>query len=433
MGAIQRRPVARHRPRGQYGNYRLIRLLGQGGFAEVHLGKHIYLETLAAVKIMRAGQAGVDVKALFDEARIAARLVHPHIVRVLEFGLEAQVPFLVMDYASNGTLRQLHPLGSQLPPRMILGYAEQTAQALQYIHDKGYIHRDIKPENLLLGSKNELLLSDFGISIATHKTAAEEQVRVGTIAYMAPELLQLQAKPCPANDQYALAIAVYEWLCGVVPFHGTVDELIYQHLYVQPPSLCMNAPIVTQAVEDVVCKALDKDPRHRFESVREFAVALRDVFEPKPIILRDGGLSKPTILAKVPPRPIAPSPALVVDEPRQEMPRGRRNYERSIWKEIAVCFTIDLLVGIALLCMLALLNVSPLPLELLVSLSMVLLPFTRAFLNKCRPLFFLTCSLTIVAVVTATISHALILFLVTYTLLLLLSMLTTFAVSLQDL
>src|SRR5215469_5480203 len=147
----------------QLGNYRLICLLGQGGFADVYLGEHIYLKTQAAIKVLQMRLGNDELESFLSEARTVARLVHPHIVRVLEFGVEGSTPFLVMDYAPNGTLRQRHPKGTQLWLDTIMHYVRQIAAALQYAHDKKLIHRDVKPENLLLSSNNTILLSDFGI------------------------------------------------------------------------------------------------------------------------------------------------------------------------------------------------------------------------------------------------------------------------------
>src|SRR5712692_4311459 len=116
----------------QLGNYRLIRLLGQGGFADVYLGEHIYLKTPAAIKLLQTRLANDDLQSFLNEARSIANLVHPNIVRVLEFGVEGSTPFLVMDYAPNGTLRQLHPRGTRLPLATVVSYVKQIASALQY-------------------------------------------------------------------------------------------------------------------------------------------------------------------------------------------------------------------------------------------------------------------------------------------------------------
>src|SRR6266567_1985239 len=192
----------------QFGNYRLIRLLGRGGFAEVYLGEHLRLKTQAAIKLLHTQLAGDEVASFLNEAQTIAHLEHPHIVRVLDFDVKEGLPFLVMSYAPNGTLRERHPKGTRLGPESILLYVRQIADALQYAHDQKLIHRDIKPENMLLGQRNQVLLSDFGLAqIAQSSRNQSTQEVAGTVAYMAPE--QVQGKPRPASDQYALGIVIY--------------------------------------------------------------------------------------------------------------------------------------------------------------------------------------------------------------------------------
>src|SRR5436309_8122882 len=212
------------------GNYRIIQLLGQGGSAEVYLGEHIFLKTLAAIKILQMKLAQDDLENFLNEARIIARLAHPNIVRVLDFGVESgnrirsfagttpqdvmnrfdvglSIPFLVMDYAPNGNLRKRFPKGVHSPPSEIVKYVKQVAAALQYAHEKRLIHRDIKPENMLLGENLQVLLSDFGIALVAQSTHYKiTQEIIGTAAYMAPE--QFQGKPRRASDQYSLGIVV---------------------------------------------------------------------------------------------------------------------------------------------------------------------------------------------------------------------------------
>lgn len=257
----------------QLGNYRLIRLLGQGGFAEVYLGEHIHLGTQAAIKLLRTQLVSEDASTFRNEARTLACLVHPHIVRVFDFGIEGETPFLVMDYASNGTVRNRYPKGVVLPLLTILNYVKQVADALQYAHNERFIHRDIKPENLLVGRRQEVLLSDFGIALFAQTSRSQSiQDVAGTANYMAPE--QFQGKPRPASDQYALAIMAYEWLTGACPFHGSFTEIASQHLFVPPPPLQEKTPGISPAIEQVVLTALAKDPHHRFSSVQAFAMAL---------------------------------------------------------------------------------------------------------------------------------------------------------------
>src|SRR5438128_4938004 len=242
--------------------------------------KHIHLTTQAAIKVLHEQLANHDMADFLNAARAIAHLRHPHIVQVLDFGIEGTTPFLVMDYAPNGNLRQRHPKGTQLPLNTVVSYVTQVAEALQYAHDKNLIHRDVKPENMLLGRNHEVLLSDFGIAIMIQSSRKPQvQDTAGTIAYMAPE--QLRGKPRPASDQYALGIVVYEWLCGDRPFHGTFAELYSQHLSVSPPPLCERVPAIPAAMEHVVLKALVKDPKERFASVHAFARALEEAVKAK--------------------------------------------------------------------------------------------------------------------------------------------------------
>jgi len=275
----------------QLGNYRLIRLLGEGGFAEVYLGEHIHLNTQAAIKVLHTQLASDAVEKFRTEARTVAHLLHPSIVRILDFGIEGRTPFLVMDYAPQGTLRQRHPKGTQLPITTIVTYAKQLAEALQYAHNEKLIHRDVKPENMLVGRRNEVLLSDFGIAIVAQSSSYPRTLDMaGTIAYMSPE--QIHAHPRPASDQYSLGIVVYEWLSGDRPFHGSFTEIAIKHCNVLPPSLREKVPTISPSIEQVVMKALAKNPKERFENVQEFINALEQANQ----------LSNPVFIKPLPPK-----------------------------------------------------------------------------------------------------------------------------------
>jgi serine/threonine protein kinase len=257
----------------QLGNYQLLQFLGQGGFAEVYLAGHRYLHTRAAVKVLHAVLVQDEVESFLREAQMVARLRHYNIVRVLDFGVQDTIPYLVMDYAVHGTLRQRHVKGIQVPLPVVVGYTKQIAGALQYAHDQRLIHRDVKPENMLVGESQEILLSDFGIALAVQSTSSQRPQNIaGSIAYMAPE--QIQAHPRPASDQYALAITVYEWLTGNRPFEGTYTEVAIKHTMVPPPPLRQFLPQVSPRIEHVLMKALAKDPYQRFPTVWAFAQAL---------------------------------------------------------------------------------------------------------------------------------------------------------------
>ncbi len=259
----------------QLANYRLISLLGQGGFADVYLGEHVYLNTPAAIKVLQMRLTDDDKQNFLEEARTIARLKHPSIVRILEYDVIDSIPFLVMEYAPNGTLRQCHPKGTVLPPSAIVPYVRHVAAALQYAHDRKFIHRDVKPENMLLGYKNAVLLSDFGLAVIVQSSRDRLQTVAGTVTYMAPE--QLQGKAGPASDQYALAAVVYEWLSGERLFTGSFIEVATQHVLVPPPSLREKLPALPHAIDQVIQKGLAKIPEQRFASVIEFARAFEQV------------------------------------------------------------------------------------------------------------------------------------------------------------
>jgi serine/threonine protein kinase len=259
----------------QFGNYRLVTLLGQGGYAEVYLGQHVRLDLQAAIKVLHAHLTGSEAEHFQHEAQTIARLTHPSIVRVFDFDVQDGVPFLVMDYAPNGSLRRRYPKGSLVPLPQIISSVKQVASALQYAHEQKFIHRDVKPENMLLGRREEVLLSDFGIATIAHSTSslnASAQGTSGTIAYMAPE--QIEGHPRAASDQYALGVVVYEWLCGERPFEGSLTEVMVKHLSMPPPPLRERMPTIPVEIEQVVLRALAKDPKERFASVAAFSAAL---------------------------------------------------------------------------------------------------------------------------------------------------------------
>lgn len=301
----------------QLGNYRLIRLLRQGGFALVYLGEHVFLSTYAAIKILHTQLTQDEQTNFLNEARMIAHLHHPNIIGVMDFGMHDAIPFLVMDYASNGSLRDCHPRGSRVPLTLVVSYIKQVADALQYAHNDKLIHRDVKPENMLIGSRGEILLSDFGISIVAQTTQSQRtQEAIGTPPYMAPE--QLQGKPRPASDQYALAVVAYEWLCGERPFQGGGTELFAQQLFTPPLPLREKNPMIPAEVEQVIMTGLSKDYHQRFTSVQAFARALTQASRVEPFLIipterHDSAAPPPSPnptmegMANLKPHPLAPT------------------------------------------------------------------------------------------------------------------------------
>ena len=270
--------------------YRILNHLdkNQGYFAQVYLAEHIKLGSKHAIKVLRSHLSSEHDKQQFEnEARLVASLDHPHIIRVTDYGTENGLPCIVMTYASHGSLRSHYPRGTTLPLLTIVEYTKQIAEALGYAHekihgeheDKRIVHRDIKPENILLGQNNRVLLSDFGLAVTVASSYTDFHQIAGTAYYMSPE--QFRGKrPIPANDQYSLAIVVYEWLCGEPPFtEGDFLQLGFQHAYEPPQKLRERNAAILPGVEDAVLKALAKEPEERFPSIQTFAAALEQAIQ----------------------------------------------------------------------------------------------------------------------------------------------------------
>jgi serine/threonine-protein kinase len=264
----------------QVGEYRLLHRLGRGSFGIVYRAEHIHDGSQAAVKLLQLQLTRYDdLKGFLTEAR-TMRFQHPNIVSLLDFGLSHEnIPYLVMEYATEGSLRDRHPSGTPLPFSIISTYVTQLASALQYAHDRHVIHRDIKPQNILLRADGTLLLSDFGMAeVMEQSSSGSRQGLVGTPAYMAPE--QSQGKPRPVSDQYALAVLIYEWLAGRLPFQGTPKEVVEQHRFDTPPSLQKFRRDLPHQVAQVISQALAKHPEQRFDTVEQFEQALQTALAP---------------------------------------------------------------------------------------------------------------------------------------------------------
>jgi DNA polymerase III delta prime subunit len=269
--------------------YRLVRKLGSGSFGTVYLAEHQHEHRLSAVKVLHIPHiSGENLRGFINEAR-TMRLRHPHIVPLLDFGISrGGLPFLVMEYAPQGTVRGRHPKSDRVALPTIVSYVDQLASALQYAHDQRIIHRDIKPENILIRLDGTLMVSDFGLAKLTEQDVIiGQQKPLGSPAYIAPE--QQRGYPCFASDQYALAVVIYEWICGFRPFQGTVQTQADQHMNTSPPSLLDYLPEHAQDVERVIFKALAKAPEDRFERIEKMASALREAAQSA---LSGGGASR---------------------------------------------------------------------------------------------------------------------------------------------
>ncbi len=264
------------------GQYAIRSVLGRGGMATVYLARQASMDRDVAIKVMAAELADDEqfVARFEHEAQLIARLQHPHILPVIDFGREGKHIYIVMQSVRGGSLDDRlsrGPLPLPLAARML----GQIASALTFAHEQGIVHRDLKPNNVLLDERDNAYLTDFGIAkmlAGTTKLTATGNI-LGTPAYMAPE--QWRGELVDARtDIYSLGIMLYEMVLGQLPFSGdTPYTLMYKHFNDAPPPPHLANPDLDPGVEAVILRALAKNPDDRYQSAEamaeDFVTALR--------------------------------------------------------------------------------------------------------------------------------------------------------------
>ena len=252
--------------------YRLQHRLLQSGMSEIYLAYDERFQRVVAIKVVSKHQ--VEHIARFQqEIQAISKLTHPHILPILDYGEYSDWHYLVMPYIKQGTLRDRLVKGP-LTQREVGIILEQIASALQFVHDQGIIHRDIKPSNILLDDGPHAYLADFGLVKVAGEPSDITQTGclMGTPEYMAPELAY--EPPGPHSDIYALGILLYRVLTGQLPFKAENPLAVYwKHIRVQPMRPSLVNPAISYSVEQVILKALEKDPGRRFKSAQELAQA----------------------------------------------------------------------------------------------------------------------------------------------------------------
>ena len=279
------------------GQYKILEILKQEQLADTFLGKGIEGKIPVMIKVPRPPLISELEKNFLTHAHVLMEMKHPHILRLRDVGLDNHNPFLVTDYVSHVSLRQVFPAGSVQPLVTFLPYLKQIASALQYAHDRHILHGDIRLENVLLNKDDQILLADFTIEEIIQNRERLNYKHLESIAYTAPEMIQ--GKAGPASDQYSLAIVVYELLCGEVPFTKSYLEIASQHINTPPPPLREKVPGLSSSIEKIVMTALAKEPTKRFSNIPAFVYALEQAQNPQ---LR-GATSH-----KTPPPPVVPQP-----------------------------------------------------------------------------------------------------------------------------
>jgi eukaryotic-like serine/threonine-protein kinase len=261
----------------RFGNYMLKKIIGESSFTQVYLGRHIQHQRVVVIKVLDILLSKQETERFLEKAQSIMQLNHPHILRLMDVGVEGRTPYLVMNYMPRGTLRNRYPKGTRIPIDVIISYIKQIAGALQYIHDKSIVFQDLKPENFFVGDNEEILLSDFGIALLTQSARSLKIPEISvTHSYLAPE--ELEGKAIPESDQYALGVVVYEWLSGVCLFSGTGSRVARKEVLDSLRPLSQEFPEIPLLLEPVILRALADEPLERFNNVQEFANALEKAY-----------------------------------------------------------------------------------------------------------------------------------------------------------
>ncbi|MEX0816115.1 MAG: Stk1 family PASTA domain-containing Ser/Thr kinase, partial [Gaiellales bacterium] len=252
------------------GRYRIIRKLGSGGMANVYLAEDEELGRRVAIKILNDRYANDElfIERFRREAKSAAALSHPNIVSIYDRGEAEGTYYIAMEVIEGRSLKELILTRGPLPITNALMFAREILDALRFAHRHGIIHRDIKPHNILIGER--VKVTDFGIARAGTSQMTEAGSIMGTAQYLSPE----QARGAPvtaASDLYSVGIVLYEMLTGKVPFTGDSPiEIAMKHLNEPPKPPSRIRPEIPEELDQVVLRALAKEPEQRYQTAEEF-------------------------------------------------------------------------------------------------------------------------------------------------------------------
>jgi tRNA A-37 threonylcarbamoyl transferase component Bud32 len=329
------------------GRYRLGSLIASGGMAQVWQGTDEVLRRQVAVKLLHAHLAAdaTFVARFRQEAVAAARLAHPGIVSIYDTCSDEGVEAIVMELVPGPTLRQRLDDPAPIDPWQAAGLAAQVAEALDAAHHAGLVHRDIKPANVLLCGDGRVKVADFGIAKAVADAdLTQPGLMVGTAKYLAPEQVRGEAVDA-RTDIYSLGVVLYEMLCGRAPFVADTDAATalarLQHDPLRPRQVRAGIP---KALEDIVCRAMSREPDGRYDAAADLRAALLAAGatpSPAPDLTVTSLSTAPALAASAPP---AGAPAAQAPAPRAP---SFRQTERSWLIPTALVVLIALALGIA--------------------------------------------------------------------------------------
>ena len=252
--------------------YEIIKTIGEGGMANVYLANDTILDRKVAIKVLRGDLSNDEkfIRRFKREALSVSNLSHPNIVEVYDVGEEDGNYYIVMEYIEGKTLKQLLQKRGALTLNEVIDIMTQLTDGLAHAHEAYIIHRDIKPQNIMIEDNGLVKITDFGIAMALNSTQLTQTNSVmGSVHYLPPE--QANGKGSTVkSDIYSLGILMYELLTGSVPFKGdTAVEIALKHMKEKIPSIRKQNPKIPQSVENIVLKATAKNPKNRYDNVRD--------------------------------------------------------------------------------------------------------------------------------------------------------------------
>jgi serine/threonine-protein kinase len=257
------------------GPYRLVKHVQQGGMASVYLAYHRHTGAYVALKVVDTRVA--DLQLLYREKEIMQALDHECIVPCLDAGQDGDYYYMAMPYLRGGTLEDMISEKPLTPEEACL-VLEQLSEALTYLHKLGILHRDIKPGNVLFDLDNHMYLTDFGIASWLGEKPQHHGRVMGTPQYTAPELFDGHVDE--RSEVYSVGILLYQALTGILPFDDPSDlKVCLQHRETRPLAPSLTNPSIPRAIERVILRALEKDPRHRYQSVEALLRAFQNALE----------------------------------------------------------------------------------------------------------------------------------------------------------
>ncbi len=286
--------------------YVIKEIIGQGGMADVYLARDTILDRNVAVKILRSHLAQDDtyVQRFRREASAAATLSHRNIIEIYDVGEEDGQYYIVMEYVSGMTLKELIYKRGALHLQEAVDVMLQLTSGVEEAHAHGVIHRDLKPQNILVTDSGILKIGDFGIAtVQSFSQVTESQTIMGSLHYLAPEIIRGE-KATRQSDIYALGIIFYELLRGQVPFNAdTAVNIAIKHMREDIPSIREFNPTIPQSIENIIIRATAKNPEDRYQDVADFHYALSQALkfpDEDKLVLEVPDLSEPTLIYSEP-------------------------------------------------------------------------------------------------------------------------------------